>query len=684
MDNPARYAVRTSMSGRFRRFLSLLLLLLFPGCSAGQSFFELVGPPPAPSGHMRESVVDRIAPPVRNDVARLVGARQAAVLAARETIDDNPARFKRRLAIAALKHPWEGLTDLERQGLLIAEIAEGGPVNLPALLDILEAGMDRTSSFHKAIPLPSTTTQAELMTFMVDSLEAASTLRDKALANLTEEERHFLFTHAATLVERFTPQISNLTDQATSLIKANLRFAELLDEQVDYAALIGAAQVLARFANERWLHQVTTAFSKPLPAAQVPLGVTGDVLLAEKTSYGMIVVGGPGANTYELDGRFGLVIDLGGNDHYRGTIAASASEDQGNSVVIDLSGNDTYDGVPLGLATGRLGVGLLIDHAGDDVYQLDRGSGGAGFGGLGILFDGKGNDAYMGNRLTQGAAIGGLGLLLDNSGNDRYTSYGFAVGFGGPLGIGAVVDVAGDDHYQCGDKYPSSYNAQDAPTVKAGDPLFQYDCFGLGTGSGQRILTKRLEWQTHNLAGGWGVLLDIDGHDHYQSTNFSQGHGYFFGTGVKLDLDGDDDHQAARYGHGASAHFGAALFIDRQGEDRYGSSGPLYNAGVAWDYSTGLMVDGGNGRDTYLFDRSTGLGMADLTSWSVFIEEGGNDQYRVSRGMGIADTTSLSAFFDLGGTDDYPDTPTANSFGTLKRTNNTIQQDVSGGLFVDK
>jgi len=684
MGNCAQDVGPNSMSREVLLILSFLLLSPVSGCSAIQSLLEPIGSSPALRNYMRESVLDRVGPPVRNDLERLVGTRQAAVLKAHESIETNPAHFKRRLAITALKHPWEGLTDLERQGLLIAEMAEGGPVNLPALLDILEAGMDRTSSFHKAVPIPSGTTQAELLTFMVDSLEAASTLRDKALANLTEEDQHFLFTQAATLVERFTPQISNVADNTIPFIKANLRFTELLDEQVDYAALIAAAQVLARLANERWLHHVTTAFSKPLPTNQVPPGVTGDVLLVQNTSYGTIVIGGAGPNTYELDSRFGLVIDLGGNDLYRGTIAASTSEDQGNAVVIDLAGNDTYDGAPLGLATGRLGVGLLIDHAGDDVYQLDRGSGGAGFGGLGILFDGKGNDVYMGNRLTQGAAIGGLGLLLDSAGNDRYTSYGFAIGFGGPLGVGALVDVAGDDHYQCGDKYPSSYNAQDAPNGKPGDPLFQYDCFGLGTGSGQRILTKRPEWQAHNLAGGWGVLLDIEGNDQYQSANFSQGHGYFFGTGLKLDLDGEDHHQAARFGHGSSAHFGAALFIDRHGEDHYGSSGPYYNGGVAWDYGVSLMIDGDKGRDIYMFDHSTGLGIADLNSWSVFIEEGGPDQYRVSRGMGVADSTSLSAFFDLGGTDDYPDLRATDVPGTLKRTNGTIQQDVSGGLFFDK
>ena len=469
---------------------------------------------------------------------------------------------------------------------------------------------------------------------MAGSLEQASLHRDKALTNLTETERHFLFLHARSMAEHFSPQISSLSDQTSARVKADLRFAELLEEQVDYASLIAAAQVLARLANERWLHQVAAAWTKPLPASDVPPGVTGDVLLVQETSYGLIVIGGPGPNTYELDKRFGLVIDVGGKDLYRGTIASSADEDQGNAVVIDLKGDDTYDGAPLGLATGRLGVGLLIDLAGDDVYQLGMGSGGAGFGGLGILFDAKGNDVYMGNRLTQGAAIGGLGLLLDAAGNDRYTSHGFAIGFGGPLGVGAVIDITGDDHYQCGGTYPSAYNAQDAPTGKPGDLLYQYDCFGLGAGAGQRILTKKSEWQTYNLAGGWGLLLDIEGRDHYDSANFSQGQGYFFGAGMKMDLDGDDEHQAARFGHGASAYFGVGLFIDDHGDDHYGSSGPFNNGGVAWDSSVSLMIDAGKGRDTYAFDRSTGLGRADHSSWGLFIDEGGADQYNAKSGFG--------------------------------------------------
>jgi hypothetical protein len=93
-----------------------------------------------------------------------------------------------------------------------------------------------------------------------------------------------------------------------------------------------------------------------------------------------------------------------------------------------------------------------------------------------------------------------------------------------------------------------------------------------------------------SLAGGWGLFIDLDGRDRYRSANFAQGHGYFFGLGVKLDLAGDDEHQAARYGHGTAAHFGVGLNIDYEGKDRYGSKGPFYNGGAAWDGSVALAV----------------------------------------------------------------------------------------------
>lgn len=670
----------TAMSSWRRQFFSLVLplLLLLPGCS---SFTK---PLPSQTGFSHHSILDRLTPTVRPEFENLSGTHAPHLLSARETVEKFPAAFKRRPVLNTLKHPWDGLSTLERQGLLLADLAKQGSMNLPTLIEALESGMDHLSPRLTPIPFPHTSAREDLVAFMAGSLEQASRHRDNALAKLTEAERHFLFLHAQPIVEQYSPQIMNVTNHTDARVTADFQFTKLIDEALDHDHLMASAQVLVRLADEGWLHQIATAWPTPLSPSSAPSGVTGDILLVQETAYGLIVIGGTGPNTYDLDHRFGLVIDLGGNDLYRGMIASSTGVDHGNAVVIDLNGDDTYDGAPLGLATGRLGVGLLIDHAGNDIYHLSMGSGGAGFGGMGILFDAKGNDVYMGNRLTQGAAIGGLGLLLDASGDDRYTSHGFAIGFGGPLGVGAVIDIVGDDFYQCGGIYPSAYNAQDAPAGKPGDPLYQFDCFGLGTGSGQRVLSKTFKAQTSSLAGGWGLLLDIDGHDRYDSANFSQGMGYFFGTGMKLDLAGNDEHRAARYGHGASAHCGIGLFIDYEGEDRYGSTGPFYNGGVAWDSSVSLMVDGGKNPDTYDFGRTTGLGRADYSSWGLFIDEGGADEYKTQSGFGDSSEESVAGFFDLDGNDTYTLPTGVSTQPNNYPANGTRFRYPLGGVFVDR
>jgi hypothetical protein len=672
------------------RFSVLSLILLFlsplPGCSLVQSFFAWLGPPESSIANqpMREPALARLTPAVRPIFDRLLAPGQLALTEAHASVETVYALYKRRLAVAVLKQPWEGLSQVERQGLLLAELAEGRGINLPVLLDVLEAGMDRTSAFSKPVSIPANVTAKDLVAFLLETLEVASIHRERALAHLTDEDRRFLFAHAQAMADQFTPQISSLSEQAQAKVRADRRYADLLEEQVDYSNLIAAAQVLARLANDRWSRQMAAVFAHSAAPVQAPAGVTGTVLYAEDTPYGLIVIGGFGANTYELDHRFGLVVDLGGDDVYRGMIAASADPDHGNAVVIDLAGNDTYDGARFGLATGRLGAGLLIDQSGDDVYQLDVGSGGAGFGGLGILFDGGGNDVYMGSRLTQGAAVGGLGLLFDASGDDRYTSHGFSLGFGGPQGVGAVIDFQGADQYQCGNKYPSAYNSEDAPAAKPGDALFQYDCFGLGTGSGRRILTKRPDWQAHSLAGGWGLLLDVAGDDRYQSANFSQGHGYFFGTGLFLDLDGSDEYVAARYGHGSSAHYGVGFFNDRRGTDHYRSTGPFYNGGVAWDHSVSAMVDSGSEGDRYSFAASTGLAVADYSSWGLFIDEGGDDHYESKGGLGRASERGVAAFFDLKGHDSYELADGGVTAEAQRPSDANAILYPNGGMFVDR
>ena len=608
-----------------------------------------------------------------------------ALPAVRKSLADQTnkiAKFKRNLVLRTLADPWDGLAAAEQAGLLAATAAESGVEGLPAVIDILEGGMDRTGASFAPLTFPVTLATEDLLTFLTDVLEQAYQDREHALRHLSPQDRDFLFTQARPLVEHFTPQVA--PPAQLSEAEAAARYATLLMQQVDYASLISAAQRLARLGNRKFLQQLDIALHNRKPIGQTVPGITGDLLLAQQTSYGLVVVGGHGPNTYDLEKGAALIIDLGGNDTYRGTIGASPNSDLGNSVVIDLSGNDTYQPAPLGLATGRAGIGIVIDHSGDDTYRLAHGSGGVGLAGLGILYDGEGQDIYEGNRFTQGAAFGGFGLLVDRAGDDRYTSFGYALGFGAPLGVGALIDVSGNDFYECGGRYPSAYNETDAPNAHPQDPVFQYDCFGLGTGSGLRVFSKQPAHRALSLAGGWGLFVDLDGRDRYRSANFSQGHGYFFGLGVKLDLNGDDEHQAARYGHGTAAHFGVGLNIDYQGKDRYGSKGPFYNGGAAWDGSVALAVDGGPDSDFYDLPVSTGLGMGDLGGWGLFIEEGGADQYAVSRGLGQGAEHSLGAFFDLEGRDDYSSVSPPAKGARPERLNGKTFIENPGSLFIDR
>jgi len=614
---------------------------------------------------------------------------QAAALEALAGAKSFSAGFKRPLIVLALTDPWYGMVTIEHSAHHLAELVRSGPKHLPALIEELESGMDRHPEAFTPLSIPTRNQTEEPMATLVSVLEQAHRLRDIALQKLSPEDRRFLFDHAASFVGHFYPTVSltespnasEPSEQTLAEAEADRRFCELVSGRLDYAALIAAAQVLARLADDGWLERLGESFRDRQPLPSPPSGVTGDVLFLRETPSGLIVIGGPGPNAYDLNERFALVLDLGGNDTYRGAIAAAADIEHGNRVVIDLGGNDTYQASPLGLATGRLGVGLLVDRGGNDVYRLAEGSGGTGFAGLGILYDAAGDDHYQGAKLTQGAALGGLGLLVDTAGDDRHTSFGYAIGFGGPLGLGAVIDAEGDDHYQSGEKYPSSYNATDAPDKKPGEPGFQYDSFGIGTGSGKRIFTRDPAHRSYGLAGGLGLVLDLAGNDRYRSSNFSQGAGYFFGAGVKLDFGGHDEHEGARFGHAAGAHYGVGLFVDYSGEDRYSSTGPVYNGGTAWDLSAMLCIDAGEDNDTYDLQRSDGLGRADHHSWSLFIEENGRDRYLVLSGMGRASDVSMSGFFDLAGEDEYVLAPQT---GPDRLGNRQTVRDGAGGLFVDR
>jgi len=667
---------RTRMSivrGRTALALSGATVLL---ATAGCAYPEIRG------GEMPvfQSSNERLQSEVRPDFERHVGPQQALMLTALGAGRDVPAEYKPPLVVQTLTDPWRGLEELGQVGNRVAEQARPPAADWKAILNLLTAASGREVSSVPVLRVPSDPNLEQVVIAILGALEEAKRYREKALAGLTREERRFLFEHAAELAERFSPQLE-VRGGTASVVTAHQRFARLVEEKLDQGSLVAAAKVLGHVADQAFLESVARAARGVGHVPMQPGWITGDVLVYRETPYGAILIAGPGANAYQLNGRVAVLIDLGGDDTYGGRIAATAEAERGASMLIDLSGNDRYEGDPLGLATGRLGVGLLVDHHGDDEYRMGPGSGGAGFAGLGILLDKGGNDRYIGSRFTQGVAVGGVGLLLDEAGDDLYTSFGYALGFGGPGGVGAVVDVQGDDRYQCGDVYPSVYNVAEAPGVQPGDARYQYDCFGLGAGVGLRVVNATAEPRFSGLAGGLGLLMDVNGHDRYRGANFSQGAGYFFGAGVLLDLHGNDEYHAARYGLAAGAHHAVGLFVDGDGDDRYSSSGPVYAGAAAWDRSIMAFVDAGGGHDLYDWRRSSGLGIAEHGAWSLFIEDGGNDRYLVPVGMGAAEHTGVSGFFDLGGEDDYGAGPRATT-GRWDNRQTHITSD--GGLFVDR
>lgn len=368
-----------------------------------------------------------------------------------------------------------------------------------------------------------------------------------------------------------------------------------------------------------------------------------------------------------------LLVDAAGDDSYSGHAAANTTIYQPVSVVLDLSGDDTYkpskdwtiDAAALSKTENAMqgaalmGVAILDDAAGDDSYLCSRHCQGAALFGVGVLLDHAGKDRYRGYHMSQGAAEMGLGLLLDRGkGVDRYETLQNSQGYGGPRGIGWLVDDGGGDTYVA-IKKPLVYNwAGEGHNFTGGQG------FGFGYRGGPY------------LSGGLGALLDLGGDDSYQCSVMCQGFGYFFGTGLHYDASGKDRYEIThKYGLGSATHQSVGLFIDGGGADTYRVSGDDEAIALGYDHGVAFHIDRGKEDDSYTVDNVGDfvLGFARHPAMGVLINEGGDDSYNLPAGKGARalgrshvdandrnasyakDTVTLGLFLDLGGAKDtYP------------------------------
>ena len=430
-------------------------------------------------------------------------------------------------------------------------------------------------------------------------------------------------------------------------------------KQVDFDAIVASIHIPTE--------EKQSFFGKAFPP-----GVTGPILAGQMGPDGWRVVGGEGANTYDMT-LIAEVFDLGGDDtYYANDIVV------GNRKVVDLGGNDIYTGTEKqGPAAGLFGTWIIDDRGGDDQYGEVGGtfSTGAGCFGVGLIIDRGGSDSYRGTQWSIGAGVYGVGIVMDlGEGNDEYLGEFLTIGVGGPRGFGFVFDERGDELYLANGPKPSVYGDEGV-----------HASFSQGIGFGYRKYA----------AGGIGILCDVTGDDKYQAGEFSQGGAYFHGLGILRDFSGDDSFRGNRYTQGFGVHQAFGVLIDDAGDDTYWGM-TAADQGSAWDIAAGALLDK-EGNDSYTAQGMT-QGSAAMQGIAYLIDLNGIDSY-TGRSPAQGESGSNSYHYESSGALSFSmlldDGGDEDSY-SLERKNNTTEilqpnpesaglGDTSGvGLFIDR
>lgn len=383
-----------------------------------------------------------------------------------------------------------------------------------------------------------------------------------------------------------------------------------------------------------------------------------------RTPWGWIRIHGGGDD--KIDGHDALlIIDLGGNDRYTGGVAASTA-DRPIGLLLDLAGDDRYESDEPAQGAGICGVGVLLDAQGNDVYRAENHAQGVGQFGLGVCADFGGDDDYFVKFSGQGCGYFGVGLMLDCDGNDAYKLYADGQGLGGVSGVGMLADRKGDDSYEVArsakitgrpsyhspNEDVSVSNAQGCAMGRRGDGADGHSWAG-GLGA-----LLDIEGDDRYTSGSWtmgtgywfgiGLLYEGDGDDEYRGVCYSQATGAHFCIGALIDEGGNDKHLAEETSNmcvGWGHDFVIALHLDIGGNDLY----DVKNDGISYNINRSVtaVIDIG-GSDTYKSKEGHRPGMA---VFGELFDAG--DAMKPVPNFYFADATSAAIFLDIGGDDKY-------------------------------
>lgn len=451
--------------------------------------------------------------------------------------------------------------------------------------------------------------------------------------------------HAAVdQVRRNVENLGDLSREERELLRTRLERLQRVEQEKVHAL----AERIVRTALALDRDDFKAAMRRePVKAGRSDGAVQGDVLLDRDTAFGRMVVGGFERNVYDCT-QIDVILDLGGDDEYRGP-AGGAGSLRRLGVVVDLEGDDVYDAGNDGLGSGTFGIGVLVDLRGDDGYKSLSRSAGFGLGGAGILLDAAGDDRYELGDQSGGVGLAGTGLFLDLAGNDLQTAGVQSLGCGLPGGVGLLLDLAGNDVRRLGVERKLVAEAKDADATQTTDrdtPRLQEVSVGLGAGVGVLPL----------MSGGFGAVLDLQGKDEYRAGGLAMGAGIRGGAGVLRDVAGDDVYVAGDVALGAAYAHGLGVMRDEAGADRYEAGHLALGAGSA--HGIGLALDVA-GDDAYAAIVPS-LGGAQRTAVGGFVDLAGKDEFEMRRGaaswrvLAVEEQpgTAIGVFLHLGGAED--------------------------------
>jgi hypothetical protein len=371
-----------------------------------------------------------------------------------------------------------------------------------------------------------------------------------------------------------------------------------------------------------------------------------------ETPFGWIVVDTTGRNNHHRLKDPLLVLDVGGDDEYEFLPPSDTHE---ISVLLDHGGNDRYVTAAPGAdpSSATLGYGILWDTGGDDRYEGTQQAQASALFGAALLVDGGGNNRFVATGHSQAHAIGGLAVLVGGAGDDEYTAQTHSQASGGPGGVAVLVDTGGNDRYTLGNDplvRPSPQLPDRNTSMGQGAGYGMRGVFfdGRSTSGGIGLLLDlagndhyeaQLMAQGFGYYEGLGMLIDDGGNDHFETAWYGMGSGVHTAAGILLKRGVGNDVYRSTHEMvlGSGSDFSVGVFVDEGGDDEY-TVGRL-SLGSAYANATGIFVDAA-GNDRYHVASTTcrAFGAASMHVWGTARET----------------LPSLALFMDLGGTDSYP------------------------------